>query len=208
MIRAIFFDFDGVLVDSEPLHWETWSNVLRPQGIQVSLEDYRRRFIGVSNRAMIRDLCREAGRQFDPEEFQLWYAEKRALYAQRDLRVPADLARLIREGLSGFRLGVVSSSRRSEVEPYLVRAGVRERLEILVCAEDAAQLKPSPEPYRKAAALAGLPAPDCLAVEDSDAGEQSAAGAGMQVLRVAAPEEVAARLTENAWLLACKSGIL
>jgi beta-phosphoglucomutase len=208
VIRAIFFDFDGVLVDSEPLHWETWSNVLGPKGIQVCFEDYRRRFIGVSNRAMVRELCRDAGYPFDPEEFQLWYAEKRALYAQRDLRVPDELAGLIRDGLTGYRLGVVSSSRRSEVEPYLIRAGVRERLEILVCAEDAAELKPSPEPYRKAAALADLPAPECLAVEDSDAGEQSAAGAGMRVLRVAAPGEVAARLREKAWLPACKGDIL
>jgi beta-phosphoglucomutase len=190
VIRAIFFDFDGVLVDSEPLHWETWSCVLKPKGIEISFQDYCRRFIGVSNRTMIRELCRDVGLSFDPEQFQVWYAEKRALYAQRDLRVPDNLAHFIREDLNGYRLGVVSSSRRSEVEPYLVQSGVRERIDVLVCAEDSAELKPSPQPYIRAAHLAGLPACECLAVEDSDAGQESATGAGMQVARVRGPEEV------------------
>lgn len=193
-IRAIFFDFDGVLVDSEPLHWETWAEVLKPQGIDVSFEDYSRRFIGVSSREMVRLLCQEAGRPFDLERFQAWYAEKRALYASRDLDVPDELARFLRHNLNGYRLGVVSSSRRSEVEPCLERSGIRTRLDVLVCAEDAAALKPSPAPYVRAGELAGIPAAECLVVEDSDAGQQSAQGAGMQVVRVAGPGEVVDRL--------------
>ncbi len=195
--RAVFFDFDGVLVDSEPVHWETWSTVLRPHGITMALEDYMRRFVGVSNREMIRTLCAEAGRPFDWDKFQAWYGEKKALYRERDLRVPEGLARFIREGLDGLCLGVVSSSQRVEVEPYLVKSGIRERMSVLVCAEDVERLKPWPDPYRKAGELAGVPAGECLAVEDSEAGERSAGSAGMEVLRVPRPEEVVQLLSDK-----------
>ena len=193
-IRAIFFDFDGVLVDSEPLHWKTWADVLKTKGIELGYEDYLRRFIGVSSREMLRILWQDLGRPFDTEVFQAWYAEKRALFRRGDLRVPPELAGFIAGRLSGYRLGVVSSSRRSEVEPYLASAGLRPRMDILVCAEDVTHLKPSPEPYRKASELAGLAPGDCLVVEDSDAGEQSAREAGMQAVRVMAPGEVEERL--------------
>ena len=116
VIRAIFFDFDGVLVDSEPIHYETWSAVLAPKGIRVSFEDYCRRFIGVSNREMIRALCQDHARPFDLDLFQAWYAEKRALYDHKELDIPPDLVEFIRNGLNGYLLGVVSSSRHSEVD--------------------------------------------------------------------------------------------
>ena len=193
-IRAIFFDFDGVLVDSELLHWETWSEVLKPKGIVVTWRDYSRRFIGVSNRAMIQMLCRDAGQVFDLHLFDAWYAEKRTLYQARHLRIPDDLVRFILEGLIGYRLGVVSSSQRSEVEPYLERSGVRARLDVIVCAEDASEWKPSPEPYRRAAELAGIAPGACLVVEDSEAGAESARQAGMTVVRVTGPGEVVAQV--------------
>ncbi len=195
--RAILFDFDGVLVDSEPLHWETWAEVLKPEGIELSLEEYRRRFIGVSSREMMRLLWQERGRPFDQHLFQSWYARKRALYATRELRVSQEVAQFIRNELGQYRLGVVSSSRRSEVEPYLVRSGIRERLEVLVCAEDAAELKPSPAPYRRAAEAMNLPPEQCLAVEDSEAGVASATGAGMQAVRVAGPGSVVSIVSDK-----------
>src|SRR5688500_15545335 len=103
-LRAIFFDFDGVLVDSEPLHWETWAEVLKPEGIALGFEDYGRRFIGVSSREMMRLLWQEGGRPFDPDLFQTWYARKRALYSARELSVPDDVSQFIRNQLGDYRL--------------------------------------------------------------------------------------------------------
>jgi beta-phosphoglucomutase len=196
-LRAIFFDFDGVLVDSEPLHWETWAEVLKPEGIALGREEYWRRFIGVSSREMMRLLWQDGGRPFDQDLFQTWYARKRALYAARELRVPDDVAEFIRSQLGDYRLGVVSSSRRSEVEPYLEGSGIRKRIEVLVCAEDVTELKPSPAPYRRAADLAGLPPEDCLAVEDSEAGVASATGAGMHAVRVEGPVNVVSVVSDK-----------
>jgi beta-phosphoglucomutase len=190
-IRAICFDFDGVLVDSEPIHWETWSEALKPDGITINYEDYCRRFIGVSNRDMIRRLCEEARIPFDHDRYESWYRQKRRLYRRRRLQVPLELVSYIKTGLDAYRLAVVSSSGRVEVEPYLVQSGIRERFDAVVCAEDVAELKPSPLPYVRAADLIQIRPEECLAVEDSDAGIESARGAGMSVLRVAGPSVVA-----------------
>ena len=74
-IRAVFLDFDGVLVDSEPLHYECWSQVLRPLGIVFSRDDYMARYVGVSNRAMVEDLCRRFGLPGGSVFFQAQYTK-------------------------------------------------------------------------------------------------------------------------------------
>jgi len=200
-IRAIFFDFDGVLVDSEPLHFECWLEVLAGEGMPFTYEHYARHFIGVSNRAMVEMLCRDFGRPFHRKSFEASYARKKLLYNDRfpgRCGVPAELTGLLVTGLSYYLLGVVSSSARSEVEPHLVEPGIRQRLDVLVCAEDVEKLKPAPDPYLRALELVSrtqrVSATQCLVIEDSGPGEESARAAGMEVLRVSGPAEVAARV--------------
>lgn len=202
-IRAVFLDFDGVLVDSEPLHYECWAQVLGPLGIVFSQEDYRARYVGVSNRAMVLDLCERFGRPGGHDFFEAQYREKKVLYAARaqtELRIPADLTNLLLTPRNGLYFGVVTSSNKSEVEPCLNAAGIRDRLEVLVCDRDVQRLKPEPDPYLKALELLNaqrgetLPANSCLVVEDSGPGVESGRRAGMQVLQVRHPDEVACRL--------------
>ncbi len=202
-IRAVFLDFDGVLVDSEPLHYECWAQVLRPLGIAFSQEDYTARYVGVSNRAMVLDLCDRFGRPGGQDFFEAQYREKKVLYAARapnELRIPADLTSLLLTPRNGLDFGVVTSSNKSEVEPCLIAAGIRDRLAVLVCDRDVQRLKPEPDPYLKALELLNaqgggtLPASSCLVVEDSGPGVESARRAGMQVLQVRHPDEVAGRL--------------
>jgi beta-phosphoglucomutase len=202
-IRAVFLDFDGVLVDSEPLHYECWAQVLRPLGIIFSQEDYNARYVGVSNRAMVQDLCSRFGRAGGQDFYEAQYREKKVLYAGRsatELRIPADLTSLLLTPTNGLDFGVVTSSNKSEVEPCLIAAGIRDRLAVLVCDRDVQRLKPEPDPYLKALELLNaqrgeaLPAGSCLVVEDSGPGVESAQRAGMQVLLVRHPDEVARRL--------------
>ncbi|MBI3695825.1 MAG: HAD family phosphatase [Acidobacteria bacterium] len=203
-IRAIFFDFDGVLVASEPVHYECWAEVLAGYGMPLTEQFYFDHFVGISNQEMIEVLCRRYGRAHSREFFQECYARKKALYATRVLeacRTPDDLAAFIRSQAATYRLGVVSSSARSEVEPLLVRDGLRESLAALVCgSENVKNLKPAPDPYLHALELvnAGAANPlhpqECLVVEDSGPGEKSGRLAGMRVLRVTGPEEVSSRL--------------
>lgn len=201
MIRAVFFDFDGVLVDSEPLHFECWAEVLAGYGISLSAESYVEKFIGVSNRAMIEILCRENSRAFDARFFDECYGRKKVIYQERAraaCRTPSDLLQFIRSASSGLRFGVVSSSARCEVEPHLVGQGIRDAIAALVCQEDVEKLKPAPDPYLRALEMVNATAdgsrairPDeCLVVEDSGPGAEAGRLAGMQVLRVGGPGEV------------------
>ncbi len=198
-IRAIFFDFDGVLVDSEPLHYACWRKVLASRGIRLSWGEYRRRMIGVSNRQMVRELCGETGRTYSDQLFEEWYAEKKRLYFARvaRCRVPRALVACLRRLRLDYALGVVSSSARREVEPTLVRQGIRGWLTTVICSEDVKKLKPAPDAYRRALAMVNarsrrrIRAAECLVVEDSGPGVEAARRARMRVVRVAGPRKVA-----------------
>lgn len=189
---AILFDFDGVLVDSEPVHHAVWQEVLSPFDITLSWDDYQRRCIGVSDRAMIQELCDIAGR---PEVFDdLWneYPRKRARVRERMITTPpsfADSIALVHELAVHVPVAVVTSSARMEVEPVLERMGVLERIATGVFGDEVKRLKPDPEPYLTAAER--LQAKRPLVVEDSGAGCASAQAAGFEFVRVTAADAVA-----------------
>lgn len=194
---AILFDFDGVLVDSEPVHHAVWQEVLAPHGITLSWDEYQRRCIGVSDREMIRELCGIAGR---PDQFDsLWkeYPRKRAILRERMLAAPpafADSIALVHELAASLPLAVVTSSARNEVEPVLERMGILKRFQTCVFGEDVRRLKPDPEPYLTAAARLNVIRP--LVVEDSGAGCASGNAAGFEVIRVSSASTVAAELRQ------------
>ena len=203
MIRAIFFDFDGVLVDTERLHRRCWAEVLRPWGIDLSWDLYSAEMIGVSHYEMVKRLCRRAGRRYSQRFFASRYAEKKLRYEQRALRqcrTPRALVCYMIRNSKKYKLGVVSSSSRSEVEPILKGQGIRECLTALVCDEDVTELKPAPEPYLRALEVVNgdgerrIGPAECLVVEDSGPGETAARRAGMQVVRVSGPGEVLGKL--------------
>src|SRR5262249_37944625 len=210
MIRAVFFDFDGVLVDSEPLHLECWAEVLAEYGMALDAAQYLEKFIGVSNQEMIEILCRQNGRGFDRRFFTECYDKKKKIYEKRieRCRTPEELAEFIRTRSRDFRFGVVSSSARCEVEPHLVREGLREPIAAMVCQEDGEEFSPARELYRLALRLVNAGAgrviepAECLVVEDSGPGAESGRLAGMEVVRVSGPEEVCERITARVHSLA------
>ena len=185
---SILFDFDGVLADTEPIHYECWLEILAPFGIQLPWDYYQRECIGISDRLMVERIS-------TPESFDLiWpqYSRKQALFRDKlALNSPflAETAALIVELASSYKLAVVSSSGRAEVEPPIIRAALRNHFQAMVCGREAGNLKPSPDPYLRAAELLGASKP--LVVEDSEAGETSGRAAGFEVLRVSSPAAVA-----------------
>jgi HAD superfamily hydrolase (TIGR01509 family) len=189
---ALLFDFDGVLADTEKVHYECWSEILQPFGIAVSWEVYLRECVGISDRLMVQRL---AAQTTPPGDFELIWAEyprKQSLFrAHLEASPPflADTLALIRDAARDHKLAVVSSSGRTEVEPPLVRAGIRDYFQVLVCGKEAVNLKPAPDPYRMAAELLGARVP--LVIEDSDAGIASGIAAGFETVRVSSPESVA-----------------
>ncbi|MGO9009821.1 MAG: HAD family hydrolase [Bryobacteraceae bacterium] len=199
---AILFDFDGVLADTEPVHWACWAEVLKPFGVSLEWEYYRNHGIGIDDKEMLRMV---AGLAHPPLDWRVLFAEyprKKELFRRRVLAHPpfdpaldAFLANLHRT----YKLAVVTSSARGEIDPLLVCGGLRHHFDALVGAEDVTRYKPDPEPYRKAAELVG--ARTALVVEDSAAGLASGRAAGFAVLAIAEPSQVPAlvarRLTKG-----------
>jgi beta-phosphoglucomutase len=188
---SILFDFDGVLADTEPIHYECWLEILAPFGLQPTWDYYQRECIGISDRLMVERISTPA--LFD----LIWpkYALKQALFRHKlTLKSPfqAETVSLISDLSPHYKLAVVSSSGRTEIEPPLVRAGLRDHFQAMVCGKEAGSLKPAPDPYLLAAQLLGAKSP--LVVEDSAAGEASGHAAGFEVLRVASADAVPAEL--------------
>jgi HAD superfamily hydrolase (TIGR01509 family) len=192
--EAILFDFDGVLVDSEPIHFECWQEILQTFGVHLDWQTYSEHGIGVSDRDLMALLCQRADRPLAVEQLLAEYPRKKELFRNRMLgRQPfsADVLELLQQ-LHAYQLAVVTSSGRSEVEPILRSAGVHGFFHAAVYGGDVKKLKPAPDPYLLAMEKLGVRTG--LAVEDSGAGEASARAAGLDVLRVQTPSQMPALL--------------
>lgn len=197
--RAVFFDFDGVLIDSEPMHYAAWIEALKPYGVGISEEQYLEKFTGIEDRGAIAWL---ASAQDPPRGFEeLWAAfpRKQQIFLDRILAkplMPRDTCRVLEElKVHGYTVAVVSSSSSCELWPALERNGVRHLIDIGVFAEDVAQKKPDPEPYLTALRMAGVDR--ALVLEDSRAGIASATAAGCEVIPVADVREVGRLVRER-----------
>jgi beta-phosphoglucomutase len=192
---SILFDFDGVLADTEPIHYACWKQILHPFGIDLEWGFYARECIGVSDRFMIERL---AGARTPPVLFdEIWKesGRKQMLFRERlEAEHPflPETVALVKTLAPVYKLGVVSSSGRQEVEPPIERAGIRDCFQAFVCGREVANLKPAPDPYLRAAELLGATKP--LVIEDSDAGVASGRAAGFDVLRVSSAASVAREL--------------
>jgi len=199
VLRAILFDFNGVLVDDEPIHLEIFQRVLAEEGIALSVEDYYDRYLGLDDRACFAAVLAAAGEPATVPRLMRLIARKASYYQERIRRggYPffAGAVDLVASLAAGRRmLGVVSGALREEVEGALRQAGILDRFKVLITAEDVAEGKPNPEGYLRA--LEGLnslpPLPErllhpheVLAVEDSPAGLAAAADLGLATLGLA-----------------------
>lgn len=193
-VEAVFFDFDGVLVDSEPVHYECWCEILRPFGIDLPRDYYDRNCIGVSDRAMIQTLVALDGKQDLFDAIYARYPAKKDLFRERMLASPPvspDTLDLLRS-LDRWKVAVVTSSGRTEVEPILDRLGVLPVFDTAVYGGDVERLKPAPDPYLKAAARLGVSS--AIVVEDSVAGRESGRAAGFEVIEISQASDVAAQV--------------
>lgn len=195
---AILFDFDGVLADTEPLHWQCWNEALREAGLEIGWDDYRRHCVGISDRDFLARLGALAAPPRTVDELLPFYPLKKRLFAERAARgglIRPELKELL-AGLDPRRLAVVTSSSRQEIEPILRAEGVLERFGAAVYGDEVRRLKPDPEPYRTA--MERLGAKRAVAFEDSPAGIESARRAGCEVVEVSEAREVPRLL--RAWL--------
>ncbi|HEY0782769.1 MAG TPA: HAD family phosphatase [Thermoanaerobaculia bacterium] len=199
MLRAILFDFNGVLVDDEPIHLEMFQKVLGEESIALTRDEYYERYVGFDDRACFAAVLAAASSAVTVPRLMRLIARKASYYQarihERGYPFFPGAVELVGEAAGrGLMLGVVSGALREEVSGALRQAGVEERFKVLLTAEDVAESKPSPEGYRAAlAALNSLPPlperlvhpHEVLAIEDTPAGLAAAGEAGLLTLGVA-----------------------
>lgn len=181
---AILFDFDGVLLDSEPLHCACWAEVLAPLGVKLDWAYYRDHYLGVDDRVMIRRIAAAAVPPLDWRTLWAQYHNKRDCLRKKLVQppFPPELPDLLADLGRDHKLAVVSTSARVEVEPPLEAGGIRHYFDAVITGENTERHKPAPDPYLLAAALVGARKP--LVVEDSAPGIASGRAAGFEVLAV------------------------
>jgi HAD superfamily hydrolase (TIGR01509 family) len=211
--RAVLFDCDGVIADSEPLHLRVFQEVLAPLGITIDAAEYAERYLGYDDRGVFDMALRRHGLDPTPALVAALGGEKAARFRrvlEADARIYPGVATLVR-ALAGVPLAVVSGALRQEVEIILGRAGVRDAFAVVVAAEDVTAGKPDPEGFRVGlaalrTAYGELAAADCLVIEDSIAGIAAARATGMRCLAVTTSYPAAA-LTEADRVVATLEGL-
>lgn len=189
--RALIFDFDGVIADSEPLHLTAFQETLAVHGITLGREEYYARYLGFDDHDAIVEALGTAGRPAAPETVRTLMADKatRFLALARAASLLPGVDRLVREAAARVPLAIASGALRLEIELVLANAGLADAFSAVVSAEDVRAGKPSPEGFlaalgRLRARVPDLAPAECVVVEDSPPGVEAARRAGMRCVAV------------------------
>jgi HAD superfamily hydrolase (TIGR01509 family) len=177
--RAIFWDNDGVLVDTEHLYFETTRDTLRTVGVDLTDELYVEHFLVQGRGAW--HLAEARG--VPPETIQALQSERNALYARRLAEAPRlvpGAADVVRSLHGRFVRGIVTSCRPEHFAVIHASTGLLPYFDFVLAHGDYARTKPWPDPYLKAVERSGLPPQACVAVEDSERGLLAARRAGIR----------------------------
>ncbi|MBL8604608.1 MAG: HAD family phosphatase [Myxococcales bacterium] len=200
---AVFFDFNGVLVDDEHLHLSGFNAVLSKFGVHLDAAEYEARYIGFDDRGAFAHALRDHGLDCDAAQLAALIDEKAAFYAAaaaRELCVFEGAARLLREAAARAPVAVVSGALRAEIVLGLGVLGASGAPRCIVAAEDVSACKPDPEGYLlalktlRAQGLSLDPA-RVVVIEDTPAGVAAGRAAGLTVVGVGhsvAPEKLRA----------------
>ena len=184
MIKAVLFDFDGVIVLSEKLHMKTFFEILAPHPIKISEESWYREFAGTGSRRIFQAITKKYGIDADVEEL---VKKRRALFINYVKNGDMKETPGLREFLNylrekGIRTAVVSGGHRDYIKLLLGMFGLGDFFDFIVTADDIPARKPDPGPFLYAAKKAGVSSEECLVIEDSYSGCEAAKRAGMKLV--------------------------
>lgn len=200
-LRAIVFDFDGVIANSEPLHFQAFRDVLSANGLAFDQRDYYARYLGFDDVGVFQAVGAERGAGWTPARIGELVADKavrlEALEHGASILFPG-AADAIRRAAAAVPIAIASGARRAEIRRVLERENLLACFAAIVAAEDTPVGKPAPDPYLRALARlapatgANLRGAECVAIEDSHWGLASARSAGLTTVGVTHTYEAAA----------------
>lgn len=193
MLRAVIFDFNGIIIDDEPIHFELFQKVFAEEGIDLTKDAYYTRYLGFDDRSAFNFGYREHQRELSDAKL-VELIERKAVYYQDAIRnhvaIFPGVKTLVASLADQLPLAVASGALRNEIEAILTTAGLIQHFKAIVSAEDVERGKPEPDIFLKAlAALNGqavepIQPGECVVIEDSKEGIKGARRAGMPCLAV------------------------
>ena len=207
MLRAIIFDFNGVILNDEPIHFRAMQEAVSNLGIVLSEKDYWDKYLPFDDNECLRAICRDHAVHLSQERHSLLIRTKIESYARRirdSLPLFPGVSPLIETAAMRYPLAVASGARREEIETTLKATALQRHFRVIVAAEDFNLGKPHPESFLLALkklneVLSDIPGSirpeECLVIEDSVGGVAGARAAGMRCLAVSnsyPPEKLAA----------------
>ena len=187
MIRAVVFDLDGVLVDSEPV-WEQVRRGLVAERGGHWAPDAQHRLMGMSTPEWARYLSEDLGVGLAPERVATVVIDRMAARYREHVPLMDGAVDAVHRIAVRWPLAVASSAPATLIETVLQSAGLRSCFAVVMSTEQVAHGKPAPDIYLAVTAALGCPPLDCAAVEDSSNGLRSAAAAGLRVIAIPQPE--------------------
>ena len=200
MLRAIIFDFDGIIVNSEPLIVKLTQQMAALEGWTLTEEEYYCDYLALDDRGIVEHLFRTHARTLDRarrDELIEWKTRVYWEAIQDGLPSFPDAVEFVRKVGAQFPLAIASGSLRSEIVHLLDKFGLRDSFAVMVSADDVSHSKPDPETFLKAfeglslaafnpsARHTPLHAAECLVIEDAAAGVKAAHAAGMKCMAIA-----------------------
>lgn len=196
MIKGILFDFNGVIIDDEPIQMKAYQEILKKEGIELTEEEYRSCF-GMDDVTFVEAAYKRAGKTPETNKVLEITNAKTARWRELvadELPIFEGIDNFVHKMAQDFTLGIVSMAKREEIEFVLDTAGLRECFPVIVSAEDVSVCKPNPECYRVGfnkldlyrSTHGHLPMnhKDCLVIEDTPQGIMAAKGADLMALGV------------------------
>jgi beta-phosphoglucomutase len=198
VLKAVLFDFNGVIIKDEAIHRELNDELLIAENLPPQGQEFWKVCVGRSDRAALTDLLKSRGRFVSDEYLDKLIAKKAIAYRQRlaqleTLPIYPEVVEFIKQmSESGYKLAVVTGAIRSEVELVLEQAGIDRYFETIVSGDEIKQSKPDPAGYLLAVEKLNKLDPDlnllpteCIAIEDTFAGLQAVKAAGIQAVAIA-----------------------